>query len=340
MLDDDTIEPGRRARAQLVFENPVNAVPGEHFVIRNAQALRTIAGGRVLDPFGPARKRRSPARKAWLDALSQFLDTADPNVLIDHCPLGVRRSLLIRLSQLITGHLNIKAHIVEVALRGDDAILITRVALDELGTRVIAALSDFHVRFPDEIGPQNARLKRIVEPDLDDALWHTLIRSLMVSALVVRQGPWLRLPQHTVELLPQEQALANALLASLHSAVFDPPWVRELAREQNTAEGDVREILGKLTLRGQAYQIVQDLFCHPQRLAELAQLITSIASEQVRADGSVGQCVGAAAFRDASGLGRKRAIQFLEFFDRVGYTRRHRDVHIVRTDNPWQIDGT
>ena len=38
----------------------------------------------------------------------------------------------------------------------------------------------------------------------------------------------------------------------------------------------------------------------------------------------------AAAFRDATGLGRKRAIQVLEFFDRVGFTRRVRDAHLLR----------
>jgi selenocysteine-specific elongation factor len=46
--------------------------------------------------------------------------------------------------------------------------------------------------------------------------------------------------------------------------------------------------------------------------------------------------LGAAPFRDASALGRKRAIQVLEFFDRVGYTRFHRDLHVLRVDSRWQ----
>ncbi|OXH91494.1 hypothetical protein CA831_06745, partial [Burkholderia multivorans] len=50
---------------------------------------------------------------------------------------------------------------------------------------------------------------------------------------------------------------------------------------------------------------------------------------------SCGGAVDAATFRDATGLGRKRAIQILEFFDRVGYTRFHRDLHFLRTDSGW-----
>ena len=41
-------------------------------------------------------------------------------------------------------------------------------------------------------------------------------------------------------------------------------------------------------------------------------------------------------YRDAVGLGRKRTIQILEFFDRVGYTRRIGDSHIVRRDSGWR----
>ena len=37
----------------------------------------------------------------------------------------------------------------------------------------------------------------------------------------------------------------------------------------------------------------------------------------------------------AVGVGRKRTIQILEFFDRVGYTRRILDARILRTDSAW-----
>jgi selenocysteine-specific elongation factor len=60
---------------------------------------------------------------------------------------------------------------------------------------------------------------------------------------------------------------------------------------------------------------------------ELAALIGALASE---AGG-----VEAARFRDAIGAGRKRAIQILEFFDRLGYTRRVRSAHVLRKDARW-----
>ncbi len=49
--------------------------------------------------------------------------------------------------------------------------------------------------------------------------------------------------------------------------------------------------------------------------------------------GAAGGDVAAGAFRDATGLGRKRAIQLLEHFDRIGLLRRVGDVHRLRTDS-------
>jgi selenocysteine-specific elongation factor len=49
--------------------------------------------------------------------------------------------------------------------------------------------------------------------------------------------------------------------------------------------------------------------------------------------------VHAAQYRDAIGVGRKRAIQILEFFDRVGYTRRTRDARVLRVDSSWHDEG-
>ena len=79
------------------------------------------------------------------------------------------------------------------------------------------------------------------------------------------------------------------------------------------------------------YQIERDLFYHRDCVRELAQLVATLATEQLPASGTVSHPgVNAASWRDATGLGRKRAIQILEFFDRVGYTRRVRDTHMLR----------
>jgi selenocysteine-specific elongation factor len=72
---------------------------------------------------------------------------------------------------------------------------------------------------------------------------------------------------------------------------------------------------------------VHDLFYDADRVDALADVVASL----VREHGGV----NAARYRDAIGLGRKRTIQILEFFDRIGYTRRVHDVHVLRKNSGW-----
>ncbi|PTT88577.1 selenocysteine-specific translation elongation factor, partial [Pelomonas sp. HMWF004] len=66
--------------------------------------------------------------------------------------------------------------------------------------------------------------------------------------------------------------------------------------------------------------------------------MTALAATVRRLAGEHGT-VTAAAFRDATGLGRKRAIQHLEHFDRVGLLRRVGDEHRLRADSALFAEG-
>jgi selenocysteine-specific elongation factor len=92
----------------------------------------------------------------------------------------------------------------------------------------------------------------------------------------------------------------------------------------------MRMLLLRLTRRGQTFQVVKDLFYARPVIAELARIAKVLEEEH--------GAVRAAGFRDRIGVGRKRAIQILEFFDRVGYTRRAREEHRIRGDSLLKLD--
>ncbi|SAK87993.1 selenocysteine-specific translation elongation factor SelB [Caballeronia temeraria] len=323
LLEADTLASGQTARVQLVFDAPVCALPGDRFIVRNAQASRTVGGGRVLDPFAPARKRRTPQRRAWLDALVAMLETGRADALVDEAPYGLPRSLI----EHVCGR-SVSPERVRAVSTHDDTRYIAARHWDALTTRLLDALAAFHERFPDEQGPDAARLRRMAAPLAPDALWRALVDDAVASGSIAKSGPWLHLPSHAVTLDENEETLARAVLASLEQGRFDPPWVRDLANAHGVGEDEMRRLLRKLARRGDVFQVVRDLFYCRASIGALAQLVAQAAQSQ-------GGAVGAAAFRDASALGRKRAIQILEFFDRVGYTRFHRNLHLLRADSRW-----
>ena len=156
--------------------------------------------------------------------------------------------------------------------------------------------------------------------------------ALLQDASLAQSGAWLHLPGHRVQLSKAEESLAQQLLPALQAGHFDPPWVRDLARDTQAGEEPVRQLLRKLARQGLVFQPVKDLFYAAPAMDALAALLRTLAAQNAPGGGAV----EARAFRDATGLGRKRAIQILEFFNRIGFTRRVRDSHLLRTDAQWQ----
>jgi selenocysteine-specific elongation factor len=237
--------------------------------------------------------------------------------------------MLMQLTGMPADTLPLPANADEIVLRGKDAgdaVIMLHSHWARLRSNVLGALDQYHARSPDELGPDAARLRRIAAPLVPDAMWRALIDSLVEEGVIARSGPWLHLPAHSVSLDSNERAIADVLLPMLAQGRYDPPWARDLAKATERHEDAVRQVLRKLARQGDVYQIVRDLFYHREVVHDLARLIAGLANDH-------GGALGASAFRDATGLGRKRAIQILEFFDRIGYTRFQRNVHWLRPDS-------
>ena len=77
LLDCDAAAPGGRALAEIILERATLAAHGDRFVLRDAGARRTVAGGRELDCFSPARHTRAPDRLSSLAAMRDDDPAAD-----------------------------------------------------------------------------------------------------------------------------------------------------------------------------------------------------------------------------------------------------------------------
>jgi selenocysteine-specific elongation factor len=329
LLDTVELSPGGSALAQIVLERPHCACHGDVFVLRSHSADRTIGGGRILDPDGPARRRRSPERLAELAALEAAEPQGSLESLLARAPFGVDlmrfgRTFNLSVEVLAVPHAAMR----RVTATGAD-IGFSPGNWTRLKEKFCEGLAVFHAKNPDELGPDAGRARRMWLPQLAAAGCTALVDELVAEKRIARSGPWLHLPTHSVNLSKAEQQLAERLLPLVEDGRFDPLWVRDLARNIGSTEQQVRQVLLRLTRRGDVYQVVKDLFYSKRAVAELAAL----AAELERSDGEV----RAAVFRDRTGLGRKRAIQILEFFDRIGYTRRVREAHRLRGDSLLQF---
>jgi len=320
----DAVAPGEQARLQLVLQRPVAAWHGDRVVLRDAAATRTLAGGRVLDPFAPARHRRTPQRLALLDAAALDTPAARMQAALLVARQGFDLSQWARAEGLCKSALPALPEGVLYA-QADGA---PGWALDAAGTQAaraatLAALARYHGAQPEELGPDAARLRRLALAKLPDPLWRELLAGLLSSGRVVQRGAFVHLPAHGVRLSAGEERIAQKVAAALQQAGFEGAWVRDLARDAREPEALMRSTLSRLARRGELHQVVKDLFYPPRTIHRLAAIARELGAASD---------VTAARFRDATQLGRKRAIQVLEYFDRVGLLRRTGDVHRLRSD--------
>jgi len=331
-LESDPLMPGRQGRVQLTLRRKLAAWRGDRVVLRDAAAARTIAGGVVLDPLPPARYRKTPERLEQLSALELTDPAPRMEAVLRAAPFGVHLGRLQRAWALTAaqhvlppGAIRISGHAAapkEGRATGEGEWAIEPSRLEALTQALLDALSRVHHQEPDAFGVETGRLKRIALPRVDATVADHAIQALMTQGRLARQGAFLQLPEHAVRLSEQEQRLAQSILPRLQAGDADPPWVRDLARDLKQPEAAVRSALARQAQRGAVFQVVKDLYFHADAVGKLAAKAREVAQRDGR--------VRAAPFRDATGLGRKRAIQILEFFDRIGLLRRVRDEHWLR----------
>ena len=334
LLEAETLEPGATALAQLLLNAPTHAVHGDALVIRDQSAQRTLGGGRVIDPFGPARQRRATERVAQLKAMSgKGLETA-LHELLRTAVNGLDAARLQRQFNRPRSGWTLSADVLQIDTRLGPR-LYDRALWQQLGERLSAGLQRFHEELPDELGPDRDRLRRYVLPELERPLFITLLETQLDEGRIQASGPWLHMPEHRVSLSPEEQQLHERIWPLLEQAGLEPPWVRDLAGVTGRAESEVRLLLRKLARLGLAHQVVKDLFYPQGTLARLALLTRELEAR----DGAI----HVAAFRDLAGIGRKRSLQLLEHFDRVGLTRHAGQGRRIRPDSallmPWSGSG-
>ena len=289
LLEADALAPGAGGLAQLVLRAPLGAWHGDRGVLRDASATRTVAGFRVLDPVAPARYRRTPERLAMLaargagDAATRGASDVAAQVaaLLTAAPLGVDTRALARSLALHEPRLPLPAG----AIRIDDAQAPAAIALnhcDALCDRITAALAAFHASSPEEVGPDTRRLKRLAGPRVPEPVWRHALATLITRGALAKAGAWLHLPSHAAALSQTQEALAAQLLPLLEAGAFDPPWVRDLAREVAAPEATVRATLAALARQARVHAVVRDLY-YPaatlERLAGLARDVASVATE-------------------------------------------------------------
>ncbi|MBX9942808.1 MAG: selenocysteine-specific translation elongation factor [Reyranella sp.] len=312
LLEGERLAPGGTALAQLVLEEKVGALAGDRVILRDPSATRTIAGATVVDPFGPPRNRRTAGRLAELAALGRDDAEVLPRLLrldsgfVDLARFGPARNLRpAEVARLL-------ADAGGASLEGFGFLADTLAAarLD-----VVETLKAFHAAKADAPGLQPERLRVSLKKRWPAAVFKVLLDQEVRSKKVMVDGPYLRLPGHSLVLGPRDEALWKKISAELVRDRFKPPRVRDFAQAYGVPEPEMRRLLQRLGRIGRVVEVAPDQY-----------FLRPVVAEMIGIAHAFGREFSAAEFRDKLDNGRKVAILILEFFDRHGITVRRGDL--------------
>ena len=320
LLGADEIAPGTENWAQITVDRNICALAGDRFILRDASARHTIGGGRVLDIFPPNRKKRSAERLAMLTALADenpatalLLASQQQAAGVELGSYAINRNLDAASLQTLTSSLPLK-------VVGDTAF--STANWQVLSEKLLAALAAEHERAPDMPGVERDRLRRLTLPTLSRPAFDALLREPLQSGLIAQTNAWLHLPEHRVQIAAADRDLWVVLQPLLSATPYNPPRVRDIASASGIGEDTVRALFKRVARIGEAYPVAHDHYFTASAVADLARRVAGLNER----DGFA----RAATLRDEIGGGRKVAIHILEFFDRIGYTRRVRETHTLR----------
>ncbi len=347
VLDGAKLSPGTTGLAQLVLDRPVAATWGDRFVLRDAAANRSVAGGWVIDPFGPVRGRSRPARLAQLAALAMPRPVAALAALLVVSPDGVDLSQFARARNLRPDDMAAALASLPMQQVPGEAGPLAVLPAHWLGLqdRLLAALAHGHAAQPGSLGVDDSELRTSLAALGADAgdgavngrtgcigrigrtsrlLQRAAMADLVAHGRVVRAGLRHRLPTHRAVLTHDDKHLLTQVYALLHAGGLRPPIVGELATSLGTALPSLLEFLGRMARQGLLVRVAPNRWYPPEAVAELLAQARALAAD------SPSGSYDAASYRDRTGIGRNLTVQVLEFLDREGLTHfdgvRHRPV--------------
>ncbi|MCW1401063.1 selenocysteine-specific translation elongation factor [Novosphingobium sp. MW5] len=322
------LQPGVPADVQLVLDTPTQSVSGDRFILRDSSGRELLGGGTVLDPLASDRRRPVTEREARAAALA-LANPADKLKALAAAP-GVEAvcdwfARACNLKPAATDALVENAGLVRFGK--SRSIILTTERLGVLEDRLVEALAAHHSRHPGQGGMPLRLLRAALGEPVSADLFAGLVGNLADQRRIESEGALARLPGHASAFSDAENAFWRKALDRAQDCGAFTMTAAELARDQRISEPAAQAMLERRRLSGDARQVTDSKFMTRDHVAALVALAAEL-------DAASDQGFTAAALRDASGIGRNFLIQLLEFFDRIGVTRRLGEARRMRGD--WQ----
>ncbi len=313
VLEDGRIEPGASGLAQLVLDEPINVCVGDRIVIRDQAALNTLGGGEVLTLTSPRRGRARPERIEFLNRLDATSPAGSLNNLVGNEAYGVNLTAFSEAFNLGKEATEALLDDMDVTWCGSEHVIDTP-QFDALAASLASGFDEWHKANPGKQGmPQNQVIKLLCRAWPIDVATE-IIRSMLAAGELSQSGNTMGRPGVSAQLDARSLAIFEKAKPLLEAEPTKPPVLHDLAASLDVPPKDLAKILDEAMKVGLVVRPVKNRYFAPEGIEELKAALPA-------ACGAGGRLT-VKDYRDVTGIGRNLCIEILEYFDRLGITRR------------------
>ncbi len=325
-----SIAPKSASFAQLVTEDPVVALGGDRFVIRDETNSRTLGGGVVLNPLG--RRVRKPI-EAYRANLRTLKDSSGADAI--EALINIQENFALSPTRIAT-LMNIPDAEAAASVRetprfvklsvGDGEAFTTRTRWDALKQFALDALEKHHKAEPLSPGLEMEAMRTRLPYEIGARAFRPIVDRISHESEIVREESVVRLKSHRVQLGGAAETLGAKIEAALTTAQFQPPDLKQLAEALKVPTSQLphlRTVLLAMEREGRIVKIATDLY--------FSRAAADAAKDRLVEYLKTHPEITAAVFRDLLGASRKFAIALLDHFDRTGVTTRVGDTRRLRS---------
>lgn len=326
LLDGAELAPGAAGYAQLRGGEPLFATYGQRFIIRDESAMRTIGGGVVLRPVGRRRRLDVVAEREALehlehggaeDRVEQVLRLARFTRPAD---LAMCAAAGVEVEELPEVYARLRSTGRWAPVAGT-TVHVVPAAIDDLTSRLTSWLERFHRAHPELPGrPADSVIGWLARAS-DKSLARPLLDRMLAEKVLRRLGRFVCLPAFAPALSNADEKLLGALLEEMRAGGFQPPALETLSVAAQADRKRWERLASLAVALGELVEIAPQMYLHAQSEQRLREMTHDLIAERGP--------VTVAEVREALNSSRKYVVPFVEYLDRIGFTKRTGDRRVL-----------
>jgi len=329
LLEGSSVAAGRKCLVQVRMNRPqrIVAAPRDRFILRSLSPVHTIGGGMIVEALANKLKRknkgvlqdaqdRAKAVVSERDFVEYCIKTAD-DFATSESELSVRAKMLPGLLKEILSGLAEKGEVLNLSPK----LFIHRDTCRDVQQKLLDIVGEYHRSKPESPGLSTEQL--LEASRLKKDVFDGLVKMLVSQGKLVERKHRLALPEHQEMFSDDEQKLLHSIESLFKTRPFNPPRLDEVASSIAAKPEDVQKALMILIEQEQLVRVDKNLFFHREAVERARELLT----EYINKEGGL----ESVKFKYLLDTTRKFAIPLLDYFDRIGVTRRVGYTRLLRT---------